>query len=225
MATGKNRSFIIRMPPGYDGKKPFPILMSFHGAGGNGASFETGAFAAVSRMATDRAIRIYPNGLDNGWSRDEPDDVLFIDALVEWLKTRVCYDTARVYAAGQSSGAYFSHRLACDRGSLIRAIATNSGGQRRERALADCKSPVAAWISAGAADNPGHVMGAVQARDMWATRNGCGMSAMAVPPSPCMARAGCMPGYPVVHCQHGGGHPIPGYGAAGIVGFLFDSKF
>jgi hypothetical protein len=51
------------------------------------------------------------------------------------------------------------------------------------------------------------------------------MGAMPVPPAPCMVRAGCMPGYPVVHCQHGGGHAIPGYGAAGIVGFLFDSKF
>ncbi len=226
MGNGKNRSFIIRMPTGYDGKKPWPVLFAFHGAGGGASGFETGQFGGVSRMATDKAIRIYPQAFGgNTWSRDENDDVLYMDALVKWLDEKVCYDKARVFSAGHSSGAYFSHRWACDRPGLLRAVATSSGGQRRERAL-DCKSPVSAWTSTGAADNPGHVMGTKQARDAWGKLAGCNMTAMPtmVAPAPCVALTGCRPGYAVHYCQHGGGHAFPAYGSAGIVNFLFPDK-
>jgi poly(3-hydroxybutyrate) depolymerase len=226
MSTGRTRSFIIRMPSsGYDGKRPFPIMFAFHGAGGGASSFESGAFGALSRMAAEKAIRIFPQALGNTWSRDEPDDVMFMDALIQWLGTRVCYDTSRVFATGQSSGAYFSHRFACDRGNVVRAVGTNSGGQRRERAL-DCKIPVSAWVSNGAGDNPGHVMGTQQARDVWLKLAGCQTSgAMPTSPSPCVSYPGCRPGFHVHYCQHGGGHAFPGYGTGGIYNFLFGGKF
>ena len=222
MDRGKNRSFIIRMPTGYDGKKPFPMFFGFHGAGGGASGFETGAFGGVSRMLTDKAIRVFPQAFGgNTWSRDEPDDVLYMDAVMEWMKTRICYDTARVFAGGQSSGAYFSHRWACDRGNFVRAVTTNSGGQRRERAL-DCKVPVSAWVSTGSQDNPGHVMGTRQARDAWAKLAGCTtMGPMPTTPSPCVALQGCRPGYKVHYCEHGGGHAMPGYAPGGMVNFLF----
>ena len=225
MANGKNRSFIVRMPNGYDGKKPTPMLFMFHGAGGGASGFEGGVFGGLSRMAADRAIRVFPQAFGgNTWARDENDDVLYMDALMEWMKTRVCYDTARIFATGQSSGAYFSHRWACDRGDVVRAVGTNSGGQRRERAL-DCKSPVSAWVSTGAADDPGHVMGTRQARDAWAKLAGCSLTgATPTPPAPCVAQPGCREGYAVHYCQHGGGHAVPGYAIMGIFNFLFNSK-
>jgi polyhydroxybutyrate depolymerase len=225
MATGKNRRFILRLPTGYDGKRPLPVLFGFHGAGGGADGFETGAWSGLSRMAADKALRIFPQAFaGNTWARDEPDDVMFMDALMQWLSTRVCFDTARVYATGQSSGAYFSHRWACDRGTVVRAVATNSGGQRRERAL-DCKSPVSAWLSNGAGDDPGHVMGTQQARDVWLKLAGCTNMNMPTQPSPCVNYSGCKPGYVVNYCQHGGGHAFPGYGTGGIYNFLFGGKF
>ena len=138
-ATGKSRTFIIRMPTGYDGKRALPVMFAFHGAGGGAAAFEKGVFGTLSKMAADKAVRIFPQAFGgNTWSRDEDDDVKFMDALIAWLGTKVCYDTARVFAVGQSSGSYFSHRFACDRGNIVRAVATNSGGQRKERPL-ECK--------------------------------------------------------------------------------------
>jgi poly(3-hydroxybutyrate) depolymerase len=225
MATGKNRSFIIRMPTSYDGKKPYPMLLFFHGAGGGASAFEGGVFGNLSRMAADKAIRIFPQAYGgNTWSRDENDDVLFMDALVEWLGTRVCYDKSRVYATGQSSGAYFSHRFACDRGNIVRAVATNSGGQRRERAL-DCKVPISAWTSTGAADNPGHVMGTQQAAEVWAKVAGCSLTGQkSVMPPPCVAYQGCREGYDVHFCKHSGGHAPPSYAIPAIYNFLFNSK-
>jgi polyhydroxybutyrate depolymerase len=224
-ATGKSRRFIVRLPPGYDGKKPFPVLFAFHGAGGNAAGFETGAFGAVSRMAADRAIRIYPDALEGTWARDEPDDVLFMDAIVTWMQQRLCFDGARIFASGQSSGAYFANRFGCNRaGSVVRAVATNSGGQRREYPLGPCRAPAAAWLSNGASDNPGHVMGTQQARDEWLKTNRCAPG-MPVPvsPAPCVSYPGCPREFPVHYCQHPGGHPVPGYAPGGIVSFLLNA--
>jgi poly(3-hydroxybutyrate) depolymerase len=221
-STGKMRTFIIRMPTGYDGKRPLPLLFGFHGAGGGASSFESGTWSGLGRMTADKAVRLLPQAYGgNTWSRDEPDDVLFMDSIIKWLETRVCYDTARVFATGQSSGSYFSHRWACDRGNIVRAVATNSGGERKERPL-DCKVPVSAWLSNGASDNPGHVMGTQKARDVWLKLAGCSMTgAMPTPPPPCVAYPGCRDGYAVHYCQHPGGHAFPSYATMGIYNFLF----
>jgi polyhydroxybutyrate depolymerase len=225
-ANGKSRTFIIHMPTGYDGKRALPLMFSFHGAGGGAAAFEGSAFGSIAKMAADKAVRIFPQAFaGDTWSRDEPDDVLFIDALMAWLEPKVCFDKSRVFATGHSSGAYFSHRLGCDRGGMyIRAVATNSGGQRKERAL-DCKSPVAAWMSTGRADNPGHVMGTQQARDVWAKLAGCTTMSTPTDPSPCVTMTGCREGYPVTYCEHGGGHAPPAFVPGAIYKFLFAGKF
>jgi polyhydroxybutyrate depolymerase len=149
---------------------------------------------------------------------------MFMDAIAQWLDGKVCYDKGQVFASGQSSGSYFSHRFACDRGNIVRAVATSSGGQRKERPLA-CKLPVSAWLSNGAGDDPGHVMGTQQARDIWAALAGCSKETVPVMPSPCVAYKGCRPGYAVHYCQHPGGHPFPSYGTAGVTGFLFGGGY
>jgi polyhydroxybutyrate depolymerase len=225
MANGKNRTFIIRMPTNYDGKTPHAVLFLMHGAGGGASAFEGGFGGTVGRMVADKAIRIFPQAYGgNTWARDEPDDVKFMSALMTWLDEKVCYDTGKVFSSGQSSGAYFSHRFACDRGDVVRAVATNSGGQRGERAL-DCKLPISSWTSTGKGDNPGHVRGTQQARDAWAKLAGCMSASMPTEPAPCVALQGCREGYAVHHCEHSGGHAPPGYAAGGIVQFLFGGKY
>lgn len=225
MANGKNRTFIVRPPTGYDGKKPLPVMFAFHGAGGGAASFEGSVFGSVGKMAADKAWRVFPQAYGgNTWSRDEPDDVAFMGALMKWMDEKACYDKGAVFATGQSSGAYFSHRFACDRGDLVRAVATNSGGQRKERPL-DCKSPVSSWTSTGLADDPGHVMGTRQANEVWRKLAGCSTETVPTGVGPCVAYKGCKPGYAVHHCEHPGGHAPPSYTAAGVYGFLFGGKY
>jgi hypothetical protein len=106
----------------------------------------------------------------------------------------------------------------------VRAVATNSGGQRQERPL-DCKTPVSSWTSTGLADNPGHVMGTRQANEVWRKLAGCSMESAPTGVGPCVAYKGCNPGFAVHHCEHSGGHPLPNYGVAGIYGFLFGGKY
>src|SRR4051794_30736201 len=55
MANGKNRSFLVRMVNGYDGKRPVPVMFAFHGAGGGAAAFASGTFGGVDKMAAEKA--------------------------------------------------------------------------------------------------------------------------------------------------------------------------
>ena len=80
------------------------------------------------------------------WERDYMDDLLYFDAVAEWLKGHVCFDSGRIFATGQSSGAFFSHTLGCHRAGVLRALAPHAGGKRD---FAGCKGPVAAWIAHG----------------------------------------------------------------------------
>lgn len=225
MANGKSRMFIIRMPTGYDGKKATPVWFLMHGAGGGAQSFEGGFGGTLSKMAADKAVRIFPQAYGgNTWSRDENDDVLFMDAIVKWLDEKICYDQGAVFSSGQSSGAYFSHRFACDRGNIVRAVATNSGGERKERPM-DCKIGVSSWTDTGLGDNPGHVAGTRQASQVWAKLAGCSMETAPTEPPQCKAYKGCKPGYAVHHCEHSGGHAPPGFAAGAMYQFLFGGKY
>jgi poly(3-hydroxybutyrate) depolymerase len=225
MNNGMQRMFIIHPPNNYDGKKPFAVLFALHGAGTGAVKFNAGDFGTIAKMAADKSWSIFPQAFGgNTWRRDEKDDVAFMGTIVKWLDEKACYDKSQVFAAGQSSGAYFSHRFACDRPDVVRAIATNSGGQRMEWPLL-CTVPVSAWTSTGLADDPGHVMATRQANEIWRKLAGCSTDTVPTGVGPCVAYKGCKPGYAVHHCEHPGGHPLPSYGVAGIYGFLFGGKY
>jgi polyhydroxybutyrate depolymerase len=56
--------------------------------------------------------------------------------------------------------------------------------------------------------------------ERWLTQNGCGQTAEAVEPGPCVAYQGCQDGYAVHWCVHDGGHAIPSFSADGICQFF-----
>jgi poly(3-hydroxybutyrate) depolymerase len=226
MANGKMRKFLVRAPKGYDGKKPLALIFAFHGGGADGASFET-RIAAIVTAVGERGIFVYPDELPPpgggqiSWSRDYKDDLVFIDAIVDWLKQNLCYDTARVFSWGQSSGAYFANTVGCHRPSIFRAVSSNGGGVRTQEFVGCANMPVAAWISNGAMD-PSHLPDARKARDAWVMINGCTMAnPVKVSPDPCVSYQGCKSGFPVHYCENGGGHDIPAYAPMGIADFFF----
>ena len=219
------RKFLLRVPRSYDGKKPLALIFPFHGGGANGGSFET-RIAAIRTAIGERAIYVYPDGLappGGGmitWARDYKDDLAFVDAIFAWLEDKVCYDTGRVFALGQSSGAYFANTVGCHRAGLFRAIASNGGGVRPEE-FVGCNGPVAAWISNGAMDTS-HLPDAKLARDTWVKIDGCTTAdPVKVSPDPCVSYAGCKAGFPVHYCQNAGGHDLPPYAPMGMADFFF----
>jgi polyhydroxybutyrate depolymerase len=135
----RTRRYLVHMPPSSSG--PLPVMIAFHGGGGNAAGFK--AYAGLDAVADrERFIVVYPNGtgvLPNrlltfngggccGYAKNrQVDDVGFTIAVLEDLARRTPLDRARVYATGHSNGAIMAYRLAAERAEAIAAIVPVAG--------------------------------------------------------------------------------------------------
>jgi dienelactone hydrolase len=91
--------FIVRIPDGYRGDRPLPLLI--HLAGGPGRAF-TAAHDARDAVAENGWIVAYPQASGAWW---EDDAVAMLDALFDDLVSTFNVDLNRVYLAGFSNGA------------------------------------------------------------------------------------------------------------------------
>lgn len=143
-----NRHYIVHVPPGYDGKKPLPIVIMFHGGGGTARGVmretgwaqkaDTGVFLAVfpdatppdptmpSRFKTNGQIWNDGSGRFHAGQKNIP-DVAFINAMLDDLIARFAVDRQRIYAAGFSNGASMAFRVGVELSSRIAAIAPFAG--------------------------------------------------------------------------------------------------
>jgi polyhydroxybutyrate depolymerase len=126
--TGK-RTYLLHVPPGYDGTTRTPVVVLFHGLGGNSA-----AVAESTRLIklSDRAgfILVVPQGLGatTHWDFRSPptakqSDLGFANRLVTSIKSSACVDPHRVYAAGFSNGSALALALACEGSTSFAAYA------------------------------------------------------------------------------------------------------
>ncbi|MCW2799049.1 MAG: hypothetical protein JWQ70_521 [Aeromicrobium sp.] len=117
--SGK-RTYLLHVPPGYDGTTRTPVVVLFHGLGGNSA-----AVAGSTHMValSDKAgfILVAPQGLGklSRWDFRSPptathSDLGFANRLVTSIKRSACIDPHRVYAAGFSNGSALTLALACE---------------------------------------------------------------------------------------------------------------
>jgi len=137
---GRDRSYVLHVPPRL--ASPAPLLLAFHGGGGNGPGFQR--YAGLDPLA-DRAgwLVAYPNGTSRrfatrlltwnaggccGAAQDEDaDDVGFALAVIDDVAARSDVDRRRVYATGHSNGAMMAYRLAAEAADRIAAIAPVAG--------------------------------------------------------------------------------------------------
>ena len=124
---GVQRSFLVHAPPGYDGTRPVPVVLDFHGLGGN--SNQQKNLSRWDDVAdAEGFITVYPQGIDNAWNAglccsDGSDDVAFVRAIVASLKQDACIDDKRVFSSGCSNGGGMSYKLACEAADIIAAVA------------------------------------------------------------------------------------------------------
>ena len=96
MVNGRERSYLLHLPIGFDGKTQYPLLVGFHGGNGSGEKFagQTGLSVAADRKGF---IAVFPDGIEHNWNdgRDTTDafkagadDVKFVRLLVEDLKKK-----------------------------------------------------------------------------------------------------------------------------------------
>jgi poly(3-hydroxybutyrate) depolymerase len=220
-----HRRFILRLPEAYDGKKPWPVIFAFHGAGGQDATtFDTKfGFKAANG---DKAVLLFGEALPRpqggrSWMVDTAANMAYIDAVIAWLQANVCIDSSKLFATGQSSGGFFSQTLGCQRGHVFRAIASSSGGWRD---FDNCMGNPGVWMSHGKADSAALLADVDKATAYWFMAKGCSMAnPKPVDPAPCVAYDRCKDGVPFVTCTHGGGHPWPPYATKGV--WTFFSQF
>jgi polyhydroxybutyrate depolymerase len=137
---GRRRSYRVHVPGVV--LSPAPVLLAFHGGGGNARGFQ--AYAELDRVADREGfVVVYPNGTGPipgrlltwnagdgccGYARqNDVDDVGFAAALVDDLAARIRVDRSRVYATGHSNGGILAHRIAAERPRLLAAIAPVAG--------------------------------------------------------------------------------------------------
>ncbi len=137
---GVDRSYIVRAPD--DVAEPLPLLIMFHGAGGDAARAER-ATAFTDLALAGNFVVAYPNGTqansiegELAWNAGtccglarsgNVDDVSFVLAMITELQAAYPIDATRIYLAGFSNGGMMSYRLACEHGDLFAGIAVVSG--------------------------------------------------------------------------------------------------
>jgi polyhydroxybutyrate depolymerase len=142
------RTFIVHVPPGFDGKKKVPVAIMLHGAGGSGAGAirETGWDVKADR---EGFIAVFPDGTpphpmlparfllnprlwNDGSGRgaigvEQVDDLGFISAMIDFLEARYSADPARIYCTGFSNGASMTFSVGLNLSDKVAAIAPVSG--------------------------------------------------------------------------------------------------
>jgi polyhydroxybutyrate depolymerase len=148
--AGSSRYYLISIPPNYSLKRRYPLLLVFHGGGGNpGQVLQTSDI--VKRAAKEDWILVAPAGsgrLANRlltWNvgfgfgyalRNHVDDIGFVRYLLRLLKSDYSVDARRIYATGISNGGILCHLLAAELSDQIAAIApivATAGGRAREQ--------------------------------------------------------------------------------------------
>jgi len=220
-----SRSYYLHIPAKYDGTKPAPLVVDFHGLGGDGTS-EAGSNPYKAVIDPEGVVSAYPDGVSGtngtGWNLGpcctSVDDVAFAKALVQDVAKVACIDLKRVYAVGYSLGGGMVHVLGCNAADVFAAISPAASDLIKET-VDSCKPvrPIAEITFRGTADSAvaygGGSMGsftnigAVATFQKWAEIDQCTGSPSAADSNGCSTYSSCAAGVQVTLCtKQGGGH-------------------
>lgn len=156
VSDGVAREYAVHIPISYDVDAPTPVVMAFHGHGGNPQHHEK-----LTEFSQFDALAVYPQGLlgtdgKSAWQgapySADTDDVRFTAEMLDQLERTFCVDTRRIYASGKSNGAGFAELLACRLSERIAAIAPVAGIYYPERGPCSPVEPVPMVTFHGTAD-------------------------------------------------------------------------
>jgi len=226
---GRSRSYVLHVPPAYDGSKPVPLLLDFHALAGSGAQ-QQGSSPYPAQTDPEGAIMVFPTGLAGpsmeAWNVGpccvaNVDDVAFVRALVAKVSTTACIDPKRVYAAGVYIGGGMAQYLACHAADVFAAVASSSFDLMEEN-VGDCQPPrpIAVVNFRGTADQlvpyaggpsalvpgmPVTFLGAQGTFQKWAEIDQCTGAPSAQDSNGCSTYSNCNGGVEVVLCTMQGG--------------------
>jgi poly(3-hydroxybutyrate) depolymerase len=229
-SSGKNRSYILRVPDNYNNNHPYRLVFGFHWLNGSATDVATGqtvqrdtwAYYGLLPLSNNSTIFVAPQGLNSGWANSGGEDVTFVDDMLRQIEGDLCVETTQRFALGFSYGGAMSFAVACARPNIFRAVAVYSGAQ-----LSGCSGgtqPVAYFGAHGIRDSVLNISNGRSLRDRFVRNNGCTAQN---PPEPSQGSlthrsttySGCASGYPVVWAAFDEGHiAAPQDGAPGDSG-------
>jgi len=151
---GLNRTYRLWIPQTYDGSAALPIIVNYHGTGGDPQSIDDFS-SNLSVKANSRSyIVVAPQG-DKGdavtprWTvpgiGTTPDDVSFTNAMLDKISSEFCVDQKRIYATGFSSGGAMTTWLGQTDSEKIAAIVPGGGINLVDPSLQRFPIPVFAY--------------------------------------------------------------------------------
>lgn len=231
-------SYRLRLPAGWDGSRPLPVLVFLHGYRGSAdeVAADEGLTAELDRRGT---ALIAPQGAaaerrGASWSfpgkaETGRDDIAFIESVVEDAGRRIPIDRGRLVASGFSVGGSMTWYLACQGHGMFRAYAPVAGAfwvpeptdcpagpqaLRHVHGLADATVPMTgrAVGGPGRTYRQGDVM---RSFATWKQVDGCPAAPSRMDEEMGLAcetwdAAACRSGLPLVLCLHKGEHEIEG---------------
>jgi polyhydroxybutyrate depolymerase len=224
-----NRNYFLHVPSTYDGSKPVPLVVDFHGLTASGAQ-QRNLSPYPDVTDPEGAIMAFPSGLAGpsgaAWNVGpccvaNVDDIAFARALVAQVSAMACVDPKRVYATGFSMGGGMAYYLACHAADIFAAAAPSSFDLLQEN-VGDCQPPRPITVISfrGSADNlipygggpsavvpgmPVTFLGAVPTFQKWAAIDQCIGSPSAPDSNGCATYSACQGGVEVVLCTSPGG--------------------
>ncbi|MFD0391933.1 cellulose binding domain-containing protein [Streptomyces nogalater] len=177
-SSGKNRSFILKMPDGYDPGRAYRLVFGFHWLGGTSTDVATGrtvdtgtwAYYGLQRLADNSAVFVAPRVSTTAGPTPE-EDITFVDDMIRRIEADLCVDQTQRFALGFSYGAAMSYSLACSRATVFRAVAVQSGGVLS--GCGDGTRPIAYLGVHGLRDSVLGISGGRAMRDRFVRNNGC----------------------------------------------------
>ena len=222
-SSGQNRTYILDIPTNYDRNRPYRLIFGLHWLNGTASNVATGgsdgavwAFYGQKQLSNNGTIFVAPQGLNNGWSNTNGQDITLMDNILSVVGGDLCVDTTQVYSMGWSFGGAMSYALACARPAVFRAVVVYSGAQ-----LSGCNGgtqPVAYFGIHGTHDSVLNISNGRSLRDTFVRNNGCTAQSPREPTQGSLthittAYTGCRAGFPVRWAAFDGDHtpnPVDG---------------
>jgi polyhydroxybutyrate depolymerase len=141
MIYGRDRFYKTHLPIGFDYQKKYPLVLVFHGGLGN-PDLIAQQTQFSSKADSEGFIVAYPYGTGsfekklltwNTWNccgyanKKNINDVDFINAVLNEIKTKYNIDEKRIFATGISNGGMMCYLLACELSEEFAAVAPVAG--------------------------------------------------------------------------------------------------
>lgn len=156
----QGRDYQVKVPQSYDSATPVPLVVMLHQLWKTEDAREAmDEYLHISPEAEARGMIVampfgtfQPSVGQYGWNAmasccgfDTPDlnDVGYIMAMVNQIRTKYRIDDKRIFLIGQSNGSFLAHRLACDRASVFAGLVTLTGATFKDPDDCFAGAPVA----------------------------------------------------------------------------------